>query len=137
MTTDPDERSQFDTRLAGRMTRRSLLATGAAGTTALAMPAIVRAAENVLYVNSQGGSWQAAADKNLFKPFTQETGIEIRTATGQSFASLALQARNGVYEYDIATVGAPAVVQAMNADLLEPVNFQLFDRDGGSRRLGV
>jgi putative spermidine/putrescine transport system substrate-binding protein len=128
MTIDPFELSKPDTRLAGRMTRRNLLAAGAAGTTALAMPAIVRAAEKVLYVNSQGGSWQAAADKNLFKPFTQETGIEIHTATGQTFASLALQARSGLYEYDIATVGAPSVVQAMNANLLEPINFQLFDR---------
>ncbi len=105
--------------------RRRLLA-GAAAT--LCMPAVARAEGKVLYVNSQGGSWQAAADKNLFQPFTKETGIEVRTATGQSFATLALQARTGVYDYDIATVGAPAVVQAMGANLLEPVNFTLFDR---------
>src|ERR1700749_2814261 len=91
MTTDPVSLSKRDARAAGRLNRRTLLAAGAA---TLAMPAIVRAAENVLYVNSQGGSWQPAADKNLFKPFTQETGIEIRTATGQTFASLALQTRS-------------------------------------------
>ncbi len=123
--TDPAPQRKQDR---GRMSRRGLLAAGSAGLAGLAMPSIVRAEEKVLYVNSQGGSWEAAAQKNLFKPFTEETGIEIRTSTGQTFATLALQTRSGVYNYDIATVGAPSVVQAMSANLLEPVNFDLFDR---------
>ena len=109
------------------LARRSVLA-GAAGLATLAKPAILRAQGKVLYVNSQGGSWQAAAQKNLFEPFTKQTGIEIKTATGQSFATLALQTRSGDYEYDIATVGAPEVVQAANAHLLEPINFKIFDK---------
>ncbi len=107
--------------------RRQVIA-GAATLATLARPAILRAQDKVLYVNSQGGSWQAAAQKNLFEPFTKQTGIEIKTATGQSFATLALQTRSGDYEYDIATVGAPEVVQAASAHLLEPINFNIFDK---------
>lgn len=111
------------------MQRRTVLRTGAAAAAALAMPAIVRADPKVLYVNSQGGSWEAAARKNLFDPFTKATGIAIKTATGASFAKLALQARSGVYEFDIETVGAPNVIQAMNANLLEPINYSVLGRD--------
>ncbi|WP_059414682.1 polyamine ABC transporter substrate-binding protein [Cupriavidus basilensis] len=110
-------------------TRRQVLRAGAAATAALAMPAIVRAQPKVLYVNSQGGSWEAAARKNLFDPFTRKTGIEIKSAPGASFAKLALQARTGVYEFDIQTVGAPNVVQAMKQNLLEPINYGIFGRD--------
>jgi putative spermidine/putrescine transport system substrate-binding protein len=110
------------------MRRRGLLAGGAA-TAALAFPTILQAQPKVLYVNSQGGSWESAARKNLFDPFTKKTGIEIKSATGASFAKLALQARTGDYEFDIQTVGAPSVVQATKENLLEPINFDIFGRN--------
>ena len=124
------ERITGDRKLSGLVqpTRRKLLMAGAAGTATLAMPAVLRAQPKVLYINSQGGSWQAAAEKNLFRPFTEQTGIEIKAAPGASFAKLAVQARSGVYEFDIATVGAPSVIQAMNENLLEPINDKFFDR---------
>jgi putative spermidine/putrescine transport system substrate-binding protein len=109
-------------------TRRQVATGLAAGLATLSAPRLLRAQQRVLYINSQGGSWEASARKNLFDPFTQRTGIEIRTAPGASFAKLAMQARTNVYEFDIATINAPNVVQAMAANLLEPVDFNLFDR---------
>ncbi|GAA5236501.1 ABC transporter substrate-binding protein [Verticiella sediminum] len=109
--------------------RRQVLRAGVAAAAALAMPAVVRAQQKILYVNSQGGPWEAAARKHLFEPFTAQTGIEIKSAPGASFAKLALQARTRSYEFDIQTVGAPSVVQAMNEDLLEPINFDILKRD--------
>jgi putative spermidine/putrescine transport system substrate-binding protein len=94
----------------------------------LATPTIARAQARVLYINSQGGPWEAAAKKHLFDPFTAKTGIEIKTAPGVTLAKFAVQARTKVYEFDIATVGAPSVVQGMNENLLEPVDFALFNR---------
>ena len=49
-----------------------------------AVPWVKRAyaEEKVLYVNTWGGAWEIAARKNLFDPFTRETGIEIRTLQG-------------------------------------------------------
>ncbi len=103
--------------------RRSVLklAAGAAGV--LAMPAIIssaRAAE-VLYVNTWGGSWEKAASKHLFEPFTKETGVEIRTVSPVSFAKLAAQVRSGVYEFDVTTLGGGDIVRANAAKIIEPV----------------
>ena len=110
------------------LTRRGVLMAGTSAAAILAAPTILRAQQRVLYINSQGGSWEAAARKHLIEPFTEKTGIEVKLAPGASFAKLALQARTGVYEFDIQTVGAPSVVQAMNENLIEPINFKIFDR---------
>src|SRR5262245_20175126 len=61
--------------------RRALLAA----TAGIAAPRLLRAQPRILYINSQGGSWEASAKKNLFGPFTARTGIEIQTAPGASF----------------------------------------------------
>ncbi|WP_431284348.1 ABC transporter substrate-binding protein [Humitalea sp. 24SJ18S-53] len=99
-------------------TRRTALA--AAGGVALSMPAFrrVRAAE-VLHVNTWGGIWERAAIKNLFEPFTRDTGIEIRPVSPVSFAKLAQQVRSGAYEFDVTTLGAGEIIRANQANLLE------------------
>ncbi|CAO3356460.1 ABC transporter substrate-binding protein [Azospirillum melinis] len=103
--------------------RRSVMkvAAGAMGT--LAMPAIVRSARaaEVLYVNTWGGTWEKAAVKHLFEPFTKETGVEIRTVSPVSFAKLAAQVRTGVYEFDVTTLGGGDIVRANAAKIIDAV----------------
>jgi putative spermidine/putrescine transport system substrate-binding protein len=101
--------------------RRAVLKTGSAvlGAT-IAMPSIVRAQSKVLYVNTWGGSWEAAAKTHLLDPFTKETGIEIRTVSPVSFAKLAAQVKSGSYEFDVTTLGGGELVRANQAKIIEP-----------------
>ena len=103
------------------ITRRKALAL--AGGAALSMPAFrrLRAAE-VLHVNTWGGIWERAAIKNLFEPFTRDTGIEIQPVSPVSFAKLAQQVRSGAYEFDVTTLGAGEIIRANQANLLEKLD---------------
>jgi putative spermidine/putrescine transport system substrate-binding protein len=101
-----------------RLTRRGLLSTLGAG--AVTMPFIGQAkAAEQLYINTWGGPWEAAARAILFNPFTEATGIEIRTIAPVSFAKLAAQARTGVYEFDVTTLGVAELGRADHAKLID------------------
>ncbi len=100
------------------VSRRSILKGGAA---LLAMPYLSRSAfaAETLYINTWGGRWEESAKKNLFDPFTKETGIEIKTVSPVSYAKLAAQARTGVYEFDCTTVGPIELLQGSEAGIVE------------------
>jgi putative spermidine/putrescine transport system substrate-binding protein len=102
-------------------TRRGALAFTGGGM--LSAPAFrrVRAAE-FLHVNTWGGIWERAAVKNIFEPFTRETGIEIRPISPVSFAKLAQQVRSGAYEFDVTTLGAGEIIRANQANLIEDLS---------------
>lgn len=112
--------------------RRTLIKTaGFAAAAGLTMPWVKRAYadEKVLYVNTWGGSWEAAARKNLFDPFTEKTGIEIRTVSPVSFAKLAAQVRTGTYEFDVTTLGVVELGRANNADLVAKADGKVSEAD--------
>lgn len=108
--------------------RRALLKAGLAGA-ALAMPAIRSGSsqENVLYINTWGGPWEEAAKEFLFTPFTAATGIQICTVAPVSFAKLAAQARTGVYEFDVTTLGAAELGRADQAKLISEPDKSILD----------
>ncbi len=103
------------------LSRRSVLGAGLFGAAMLASPFVRRAsaADNVLYVNTWGGDWEASVKKFLFDPFTADTGVEIRTVSPISFAKLAAQKTTGVYEFDVTTLGVADIALANAAGLLE------------------
>lgn len=104
-----------------QVSRRAVLGAGLVGAAMLASPFVRRAGaeDNVLYVNTWGGDWEASVKKFLFDPFTADTGIEIRTVSPISFAKLAAQKTSGVYEFDVTTLGVADVARANAAGLLE------------------
>jgi len=110
-------KSQFE------LSRRGFLGATLAGTALATLPPFIRRAnadDNVLYVNTWGGNWEKAAKEFLFDPFTRESGVEIRTVSPISFAKLATQARTGVYEFDVTTLGMAEIVRANASSLIEP-----------------
>ncbi len=111
-----------------RPTRRHVLA-GLAGAS-LAAPYIgrARAADDFISVNSWGGTWLEAARKNLFDPFTKATGIRVETVSPVSYAKLVAQARTKTYDFDVTTLGDPALFQAHQAGVLEPIAGSAFDQ---------
>lgn len=108
------------------LSRRHVLAAMAA---ALSAPYVSRAQaqEKMLYINTWGGPWEAAAKESLFDPFTKETGIQIRTVSPVSFAKLAAQARTGIYEFDVTTLGVAELGRASQANLIEKVDSKILD----------
>jgi len=94
---------------------------------ALTAPAVLRAAPaktpaKPLYVNSYGGVWETSWRKAFFDPFTAQTGIEIKTVPGVSFAKLKAQVTTGNYEYDQTNLGDSEFAQAIHEGLLEKVD---------------
>src|SRR2546423_6036034 len=92
-------------------TRRGFLRlAGASAATASLGPLIVTertiAQTRTLYVNSWGGSFTAAQEAAYFKPFTESTGIQIRTVTPVSYGKIKAQVRTGRYEFDMTSVNS-------------------------------
>jgi len=109
--------------MATRMSRRRALALGTG--TLLAAPAVVRAARaqgRAVYVNSYGGVWESSWRKAFFEPFTAQTGIEIKTVPGVSFAKLKAQVRTRNFEWDVINLGDVEYGQAVLEGLLEKVD---------------
>lgn len=109
--------------LASVSRRKVITMFGATAGAAISAPFVgtARAAEP-LYINTWGGLWENAAAKHLFEPFTKDTGTPIRTVSPVSYAKLAAQARTGVYEFDVTTLGAAELVRANEAGLIEKID---------------
>ena len=74
--------------LKSAVSRRSVLAAGAAGAALLAMPAILRAQDKSLKVGVYGGYFKDSFDKNIFPEFTKASGIAVESVaepTGEAW----------------------------------------------------
>ena len=115
------------------ITRRTFLARAAAGGAAVALaPAVARSAfaqDNVLFVNTWGGSWTAAEEAAYFKPFTEQTKIQVKTVAPVSFAKLKAQVQSKSYEWDVSVINAVELGQAEHEGLLEPIDWSLVKRE--------
>ena len=109
-------------RLPMTISRRGMLKIGAIG--AVGAPAVLQAAAQAqpLYVNSYGGVWETAYRKAFFDPFTAQTGIEIRTVPGVSFAKLKAEVQTGNYEFEQINLGDSEYAQAGRDGLLEKID---------------
>jgi putative spermidine/putrescine transport system substrate-binding protein len=105
------------------VTRRKALAFGAS---AVFAPAIwpAGAQTRTVYVNSYGGVWETSWKKAFFDPFTAQTGIQVKTVPGVSFAKLKAQVQTRNYEWDVINLGDVEYAQAVLEGLLEKVDPQ-------------
>ena len=111
--------------MTARMSRRRALALGAGAL--LGAPAIMcsaRAQGTTVYVNSYGGVWESSWRKAFFEPFTAQTGIQIKTVPGVSFAKLKAQVQTRSFEWDVVNLGDVEYAQAVLEGLLEKVDKQ-------------
>jgi putative spermidine/putrescine transport system substrate-binding protein len=96
------------------MRRRTFLKGFAVTATAAAAgPLIITdrtiAQTRAIYVNTWGGSWTAAEEAAFFKPFTDATGIRVRTVAPVSYAKLKAQVQSGSYEWDVTSAAGESV----------------------------
>jgi len=99
------------------MRRRTFLkGLAATATAATAGPLIVTertiAQTRTIYVNTWGGSWTAAEEAAFFKPFTDQTGIRVKTVAPVSYAKLKAQVQSGSYEWDITAITQADLLRA-------------------------
>ena len=107
----------------GLITRRNMLATaGGALITAPFVRTSAQAQGKIVYVNSYGGVWETSWKKAFFDPFTKQTGIQIKTVPGVSFAKLKAQVQTGNYQWDVVNLGDVEYGQAVLENLLEKVD---------------
>ena len=82
-----------------------------------------------IYVNTWGGSWTAAEEAAFFKPFTEATGIRVRTVAPVSYAKLKAQVQSGSYEWDVTAVTQADLLRADREGLVEPVDWSIVKKD--------
>ena len=100
-----------------------MLALGAgalAGAPAIIRPAGAQA--RTIYVNSYGGVWETAWRKAFFDPYTAQTGVQIKTVPGVSFAKLKAQVQTRNFEWDLVNLGDVEYGQAVLEGLLDKVD---------------
>ena len=125
--------------------RRGLLKTGMALTATLAAPHILskraEAQENTLFVNTWGGTIQAAEDAAYYKSFTEKTGVKIQPVSPVSFAKLKAVVQTGNYEFDVTTLNLVDFHQAMAENLVEPLDYTVINKsnlpEGGTIEEGI
>ncbi len=116
------------------MRRRTFLKGLAATATAVsAGPLIITertiAQTRTIYVNTWGGSWTAAEEAAFFKPFTEQTGIRVRTVAPVSYAKLKAQVQSGNYEWDITAITQADLLRAEREGLVEPVDWTVVKKE--------
>src|SRR5580693_469323 len=112
--------------------RRKFLRAAGGGAAAALGPLLISertiAQTRTLYVNSWGGSYTAAQDAAYFKPFTAETGIQIRTVTPVSYARIKAQVQSGNYEFDITSINSMLWLRGSREGLAEPIDWNIFKK---------
>jgi putative spermidine/putrescine transport system substrate-binding protein len=115
-------------------TRRGFLRfAGASAATATVGPLLISertiAQTRTLYVNSWGGSYTAAQEAAYFKPFTVQTGIQIRVITPVSYARVKAQVQTGSYQFDMTSVNSMLWLRASREGLAEPIDWSIVKQD--------
>src|SRR2546428_12726112 len=112
------------------MRRRAFLKGFAATATAAAAgPLIVTdrtiAQTRTIFVNTWGGSWTAAEEAAFFKPFTETTGIRVRTVAPVSYAKLKAQGQSGSYEGDATAIAQADLLRADREGLVGTIDWSI------------
>lgn len=103
-----------------KISREHFLAAAAVIT--LAFSSQTAAAED-LTILSLGGSYQENQSKFWFKPYAQETGVNVREAAGYNFANLRVMIQSGNVEADLIDLSADSVNALTKDKLLEPIDW--------------
>lgn len=108
----------------------SLTQGGVAIAAALALitaPALAQ--ESSLVFVSAGGSFQAAQEEALVKPFVEQAGIRLVSDSGVAgaFPKIKAMAQTGNVQWDVISLGEPDYINLIKEGLLEPIDYGRFD----------
>jgi len=108
--------------------RRVLAAGGAAAALTFGAPAIRAQGKGRVVFGTWGGSWEAAMRKAWFDPFTAKTGIEVVTASGNTYGKIQSMVESGRPEWDMVEVQPDFQWIGADKGLLEKINFSIVDK---------
>lgn len=112
------------------LTRRGFMSGAAAAGVTLAAPNILSAKSNRIVYANWGGSWEQAMRKAWWTPFTEETGIDIVSASNNTMGRLQAMVDSGRVEWDLME-GVPELSSVgEQLGLLEKIDPQIVDRSG-------
>lgn len=108
------------------VSRRTLLAAGAAGVSVLAMPTVLRAQDRSIKVGVYGGYFKDSFDKHIFPEFTKSTGIAVESIaepTGEAWlVQLEQAARAGAAPADLSMMSQVAMLKGQSTKLWAPLD---------------
>ena len=115
------------------LTRRKFLKVsglGLAGTTLLGALGCGGggSAEEGLLFTSYGGSYQRAQTNAWLKPYSKQTGTEIRQDSPTDYAKIQSMVENDRVKWDVVDVGNDFGLKS-TADLLEPLDYSVIDKE--------
>jgi putative spermidine/putrescine transport system substrate-binding protein len=110
-------------------TRRDVLGVGATiGLAALVGARRGEAQGGRIVYATWGGSWEQAARKAWFDPFTKKTGIQVVTVTGPDYGKARAMVQARRTEWDVMEVNPDFQWIGVREGLLEPIDFRVIDR---------
>lgn len=112
------------------VSRRRFLGSAAAMGLASTLPQRSFAANKEIVFATWGGSWEEAMRKAWFDPFEKDTGIAVRTVSGNEYGRIEAMVQSGRAEWDVVEVLPDFYPLARDNGLLEPVNYDVVDRSG-------
>ena len=108
------------------VSRRAVIAAGAAGAAALSMPSILSANERSLKVGVYGGYFKKSFDNHIFPEFTKATGIKVESVaepTGEAWlVQLEQAARAKRAPADVSMMSQVALLKGQATKLWAPLD---------------
>lgn len=111
----------------GVLTRRSLLATGAAAVTTFTIISRSRAEVAPLVIGTSGGPAVEASREVWGAPFTKMTGIPVEVINAPDLTKLQAQVNAGRLECDVMELGGAVAMAGAKAGLFEEVDKNIVD----------
>ncbi len=112
--------------LRNTISRRMVLAAGAASAGLLAMPSILRAQDKSLKIGVYGGYFKELFDKNIFPEFTKATGIAVESIaepTGEAWlVQLEQASKAGQAPADVSMMSQTSTLKGQATELWTPID---------------
>ena len=86
------------------------------------------AAEKAVNTMGYGGVWDEAMYKCYFTPWTNQTGISVKSITPYDFSKVVAMHNAGQQELDVVELGPFDVVSAIRLGMTTPLDFNVIDK---------
>jgi putative spermidine/putrescine transport system substrate-binding protein len=112
-----------------KLHRRGFLAgAGSAALTASVARRVRAQGKGTVTVCSWGGAFMDAQREAFFKPFQDETGIEVVETTTPEFAKIRAMVESGNTEWDVVNIVPSDYLALVQLNMLEPLAYDRFDK---------
>jgi len=109
-----------------KLSRRTVLASGAAAAGALTIPTVLRAQDRSIKVGVYGGYFKDSFDKNIFPDFTKASGIAVESVaepTGEAWlVQLEQAAKAGQAPADLSMLSQTSTLKGEEVELFTPLD---------------